>query len=135
MADSGRAGKKGKKGKRKPGGGARKRRRPPRKPGGSGGEREANLIKALNHPLRRRILRLLHETGERSSPARMREKLGGELSCVSYHVTVLVRFGALKGAGEEQVRGAIEHFYTSEVADNPAVEALLEATEESDREK
>jgi len=135
LTDSGGAGKKGKRSKRKPGKGSPRKRKSAKKSGDPGGWRSADLISALNHPLRRRILRSLHESGERSSPARLRERLGAELSCVSYHVTVLVGFGVLKSAGEQPVRGAIEHFYVSQVADDPAIKALLESTKESDEEK
>lgn len=134
MADSGGARKKGKKGKRKPTGGSRKRKAP-RKRRDSEGERYANLISALNHPLRRRILRSLRETEGRSSPARLRERLGGELSSVSYHVTVLVGLGVLRSDGDQQVRGAIEHFYVSQIEDDAAIMALLESTRKSDEEK
>lgn len=132
--DSEGAGKKGKRGKRKRSEGSRKRKAP-RKRKDSDGKRQANLISALNHPLRRRILRSLLETEGRNSPARLRERLGGELSSVSYHVTVLVGLGALKRAGRQQVRGAVEHFYVSQIEDDPAILALLESTRESDEEK
>ena len=43
-------------------------------------------------------------------------------------------FEALEPTGEQQVRGAIEHFYASTVEDDPPIETLLEETREADEE-
>jgi len=85
--------------------------------------------------LRRQILRLLHLSEDSSSPARLAEGLDEELSSVSYHVQVLKGFEAVKKVDERPVRGAIEHFYVSCVADDAKILALLDATKESDEEK
>lgn len=124
MADSD-SGQKGDPGKRRA---SRRRKR-------SESEQQTDLIRALNHTMRRRILRLLNEATDPSSPARLAKGLGAPLSNVSYHVRILEGFGALKKVGEGQVRGAIEHFYASQVGDNPSVIALLEATKDSDEAK
>ncbi|HSS04966.1 MAG TPA: helix-turn-helix domain-containing protein [Solirubrobacterales bacterium] len=99
---------------------------------GPDGDRQANLICALNHRLRRRLLRLLQASGGPCSPARLAETLDESLSNVSYHIKVLVGFEAVKRAGEEQVRGTIEHFYLPTVGDNAPIQALLEETRGSD---
>jgi DNA-binding transcriptional ArsR family regulator len=95
-------------------------------------ERQAMLIGALNHQLRRRILRVLHAGDEPRSPVQLAKELEEPLSTVSYHVTVLIGFCALEPAGERQVRGTVEHFYASTVAAEANLTAMLEATAEAD---
>lgn len=99
---------------------------------GKGDANQAQLIRALNHDLRRRILRLLHETEEPQSPVRIARQLRISLSNVGYHVTVLHRLGAIVKVDQRQVRGAVEHFYISTVRDNAPIQALLEGTRELD---
>lgn len=41
-------------------------------------------------------------------------------------------YGVVTPVAERQVRGAIEHFYASRVAENAIVEELLEETKEVD---
>lgn len=91
-----------------------------------------DLITALNHRTRRRMLRLLHADEEPLSPARMAERLDRSMSSVSYHITVLRGYRAIDLVGEQQVRGAIEHFYVSKVADDPTVLRVLKETEAED---
>jgi predicted ArsR family transcriptional regulator len=45
------------------------------------------------------------------SPKELSQELQAPLSTVNYHVTELRKSGLLEIVGEEQVRGAIEHFY------------------------
>ena len=68
------------------------------------------LITALGHPLRRRILREMALT-ERSSPRELAETLSEPLSNVSYHVRVLADCEALELVGTRPVRGSTQHFY------------------------
>lgn len=112
--------------------------------GGSNGGKpyvEEDLLKALVHPLRRQILRLLHSPGKSASPAQLERELelGGpaakELSSVSYHVTVLSGYKVLRRTGKRQVRGAMEHFYASRVEDVPWLRGVLSRTQESDEKK
>src|SRR6476646_12163956 len=76
---------------------------------------EADLIRGLNHPLRRQALRLLHRTKRPISPAQIETelKLGREpkeqLSQIGYHITTLASYGLIYKVGEQQVRGAMEH--------------------------
>lgn len=68
-----------------------------------------NRIKAMSHPLRAAILRIL---GERmASPAEMARELDEELSNVSYHTKQLVEFECAELVHTRPVRGALEHFY------------------------
>jgi predicted transcriptional regulator len=45
------------------------------------------------------------------SPKELSQELQAPLSTVNYHVTELRKAGLIEIVGEEQVRGAIEHFY------------------------
>ncbi len=68
-----------------------------------------NRIKAMSHPLRAAILRILSE--RMASPAEMARELGAELSNVSYHAKQLVAFECAELVDIQVVRGALEHFY------------------------
>lgn len=68
-----------------------------------------NRIKAMSHPLRAAILRILAE--RTASPAEMARELEEELSNVSYHVKQLVEFECAELVSTRPVRGALEHFY------------------------
>ena len=68
-----------------------------------------NRIKAMSHPLRAAVLRILSERA--ASPAEMARELGAELSNVSYHAKQLVRFECAELVDIQVARGALEHFY------------------------
>lgn len=68
-----------------------------------------NRIKAMNHPLRARLLRILVE--RTSSPAEMARELDEDLSNVSYHTKQLVELECAELVSTRPVRGALEHFY------------------------
>jgi len=71
---------------------------------------KSNRIKAMEHPLRARILRTLVERGV-MSPAQLARDLGAELSDVSYHVRRLDELDCAELVELRPVRGAVEHFY------------------------
>jgi DNA-binding transcriptional ArsR family regulator len=68
-----------------------------------------NRIKAMSHPLRASILRILTE--RTASPAEMARELDEELSNVSYHTKQLVEVECAELVSTRPVRGALEHFY------------------------
>jgi hypothetical protein len=68
-----------------------------------------NRIKAMNHPLRATLLRILVE--RTSSPAEMARELEEDLSNVSYHTKQLVELECAELVSTRPVRGALEHFY------------------------
>jgi DNA-binding transcriptional ArsR family regulator len=68
-----------------------------------------NRVKAMGHPLRAAILRILAD--RTSSPAEMARELDEELSNVSYHTKQLVEFECAELVSTRPVRGALEHFY------------------------
>lgn len=70
---------------------------------------EAELLRALGHPLRIKILAL---TAERvMSPNAMARKIGDTVGNVGYHARVLRAAGLIELVDEKPVRGAVEHFY------------------------
>jgi DNA-binding transcriptional ArsR family regulator len=106
---------------------ARRRKKPD-------GRRRVNLLVAIAHPLRRRILRVLHDWGEPCTPAQIAEELGLPVDTVAYHAKVLWRLDAVEPAGEQQARSAVDPFYDTTIEDDPPIETLLEETREVDDE-
>lgn len=102
---------------------------------------EENLVRALNHQLRREILRRLHSSDHPLSPTQIERELelnsddGNPLSNVSYHTKVLAELGAVHMVDTRMVRGAQEHFYASRVSDTAWVLGLLSSTRKSDEAK
>jgi DNA-binding transcriptional ArsR family regulator len=68
-----------------------------------------NRIKAMGHPLRAAILRILAD--RTASPTEMARQLDEDLSNVSYHAKQLVEFECAELVSTRPVRGALEHFY------------------------
>jgi len=92
-----------------------------------GREMTPALIHALNHPARRQILRHLHERGE-SSPSEIADSVVFSLSGLSFHARVLSELEVIGCTRTQQGRGALEHFYTSNVAGSDLVAAILTET-------
>lgn len=70
------------------------------------------LARANTHPLRVSILEVLNlDGGRKLSPKDLSLELQAPLSTVNYHVTELRHSNLVKVVDEQQVRGAIEHFY------------------------
>lgn len=67
------------------------------------------LMKAMSHPLRAAILRILNE--RTASPAELARELDDHLHNVSYHTKRLEQLGCIELVKERHVRGAVEHFY------------------------
>ena len=92
-----------------------------------------DLLVALRHPLRRRILRAM--AGEDAlSPRELAATLRAPLSNVAYHVRVLADCAAVVLVRTQPVRGSMQHFYL------PAVEApwarqILDLGEREDGER
>lgn len=71
------------------------------------------VIIALNHPLRREILRRIENaTNGGLSPNMLAEDIPAPLGNVAYHVRCLKQAGVLKLSKRVPRRGAVEHFYT-----------------------
>ncbi len=74
---------------------------------------ESQLIKAIAHPLRHRILVALNERV--ASPSELADQLDEPLGNVSYHTKVLLESGAIELVRTRQVRGATQHYYKGSV--------------------
>lgn len=75
-------------------------------------ERNDAVMQALNHRIRRQILRAMTDhTDGGVSPTQLAERLQLPLSTVSYHTRLLVESGILKAVRTLPRRGAVEHFY------------------------
>jgi DNA-binding transcriptional ArsR family regulator len=72
---------------------------------------DQNLVKALGHPLRVRILELLQ--GRSASPVALSKELGESLGVVSYHTNALLHCGCIEQTRTRPRRGTIEHFFTA----------------------
>lgn len=78
------------------------------------------LARANTHPLRVSILEVLSIDGGRTlSPKDLSLELQSPLSTVNYHVTELRHSNLVKVVDEQQVRGAIEHFYRPIESEKP----------------
>jgi DNA-binding transcriptional ArsR family regulator len=89
-----------------------------------------DLLIALRHPLRRRILRRMDDRDE-ISPRELSRGLDEPLSNVSYHVRVLVDCGAVSLVDTTPVRGSMQHFYRSAI-DAPWARQVLGFSEAED---
>jgi DNA-binding transcriptional ArsR family regulator len=92
----------------------------------------------LNHVVRRRILRALHERPDcEGNPAGLagNELVEETVSCVSYHLGVLLRCSMVQLARVEPVRGSVRHTYASVVYGETTVLSVLTQTEELDAPK
>lgn len=89
-----------------------------------------DLLTALRHPLRRRILRRM-DADEAISPRELSRQLHEPLSNVSYHVRVLVDCAAVTLVDAQPVRGSMQHFYCSSI-DAPWARQVLGISEAED---
>ena len=93
------------------------------------------VFSALNHPLRRAILRIFAKRSKQEpiSPKDVADQLGLILSNVSYHIRFLMEAGALTLVNTEQVRGSVRHLYEAGASlAERWVRDLLDLTEEQD---
>jgi DNA-binding transcriptional ArsR family regulator len=70
---------------------------------------DTRVAKALSHPLRPQILRIVSERV--ASPNEIAQELGEPLGNVSYHTRFLRDLGFVELVRTEPRRGAVEHFY------------------------
>lgn len=90
------------------------------------------LLEALNHPVRRQLLRLLQERRIAQSPLEMSQGIAFRLTNIAYHARVLSDLAVVRLVRTRQVRGSTQHFYASKVAKNELVAAILASTEKAD---
>lgn len=95
------------------------------------------LISALNHPLRRRILRaFLDGEFEAASSTQLAAAIGLPLGNIAYHVKTLAQQGLLELTRREKVRGAEERFYVIRLDDRAdCIRSVLESCRSADEER
>lgn len=76
---------------------------------GHEGEIDQQMVRALAHPLRVEILRLLEEGP--SGPKRLSDRIGEPLGNVSYHTKVLHKCDCIELVETTPQGGAVEHIY------------------------
>jgi DNA-binding transcriptional ArsR family regulator len=72
---------------------------------------DQNLVRALGHPMRVRILEALQ--GRTASPTELAREMGESLGVVSYHANALLEVDCIEQVRTQPKRGTIEHFYTA----------------------
>jgi DNA-binding transcriptional ArsR family regulator len=71
---------------------------------------DQNLVRALAHPMRVRILEALQ--GRTASPTELSREFRESLGVVSYHANALLEVDCIELVSTRPRRGTIEHFYT-----------------------
>jgi DNA-binding transcriptional ArsR family regulator len=72
---------------------------------------DQNLVRALGHPMRVRILEAIQ--GRTASPTELAREFRESLGVVSYHVNALLDVDCIEQVRTRPKRGTIEHFYTA----------------------
>jgi DNA-binding transcriptional ArsR family regulator len=72
---------------------------------------DQNLVRALAHPTRVRILEALQ--GRTASPTELAREFHESLGVVSYHANALLEVDCIEQVSTRPKRGTIEHFYTA----------------------
>jgi DNA-binding transcriptional ArsR family regulator len=80
-------------------------------------------MRALGHPLRQDLLKEMYGK-EEVSPRELSQRMGAQLSTVSYHVRVLAECEAISPVRTRPVRGSMQHFYRFAIEARWAYEAL-----------
>jgi DNA-binding transcriptional ArsR family regulator len=93
---------------------------------------QGQVILAIAHPLRRRMLRMMVKREEPLSPAQIAEEFGLPVGTIAYHAKVLWHFEAVEPIREPEARGVAEHLYEATIENAPPIETLLEETREAD---
>jgi DNA-binding transcriptional ArsR family regulator len=74
---------------------------------------DPQLIKAISHPLRHRLLLLLNDRV--ASPKELAVELDQPIGRVSHHIRTLAALGAIELVDTRPRRGAVEHFYRATI--------------------
>jgi DNA-binding transcriptional ArsR family regulator len=82
------------------------------------------IAKALSHPLRRQVLKLLRDSTESRSPNELAQQLAEQLTNMSYHVRQLAELDMIVLDTTEPKRGALEHFYRLSQVGRDALDVL-----------
>lgn len=99
---------------------------------GKGIRVSAEVLKALNHEIRREALRLLHLRGGAASAVQLSQSIAVPTTTISYHLKVLDDAGIVALVDERRFKGFSEKFFTSTVADNALIVSVLHESEDDD---
>jgi DNA-binding transcriptional ArsR family regulator len=125
MGSVGRGEKKGRQGNAHQG----KEERPSTKRLGARQRKDDDLVRALDHRLRREIMRLLHASETPLGTHEIAEGLGEGLGRTRHHMQVLRHRGLVALVGAD---GDCEAFYVSRIKDQAAVTIFLEQADKTD---
>jgi DNA-binding transcriptional ArsR family regulator len=75
----------------------------------SGREIDIRIPKAVSHPVRVKVLRILNT--RIASPSEIAEEMDLPVANIAYHVRTLLQLQCIEEVYVRQVRGALEHFY------------------------
>lgn len=90
------------------------------------------MRQALNHPLRRQIVRVLNDSSARTA-GELRERLPVDnLAALHYHALVLEQAEVIRGSELWKEVDVPTRSYVTEVATDAAVASLLKATQPLD---
>jgi DNA-binding transcriptional ArsR family regulator len=85
--------------------------------------------RALEHPIRRQLLRCLNRTHEAQTLADLGECVPDVgISTISYHILVLQQCGFVSVSPELPRPGRVGHSFSSNIADDRVVTVALDAT-------
>jgi DNA-binding transcriptional ArsR family regulator len=87
---------------------------------------------ALEHTVRRRILRRLHRNETPQTPVDLATRENCPLSSISYHARVLTSCGLISSTTSRRVRGNMQPWLVSAVREDRGICSLLAATEAGD---
>jgi DNA-binding transcriptional ArsR family regulator len=88
---------------------------------------ERELARAIDHPLRRELLKLLVEQSQKLSSRTLAQLTEQPLSIVSYHVRVLECHEAVEPVADEPIMGSANRYYepTEIVTETPWLLAAI----------
>lgn len=91
------------------------------------------FISALNSPVRREVLRVMHRHPSRLNATQISRKMRTvSSSLASHHLDALLKGELVRFVGSNPKRGGLEKFFVSEVADHAQVMRILADTEGAD---
>jgi predicted transcriptional regulator len=95
-------------------------------------ERAARVVKAMGHPLRARVLTLVHESGPISRISIAQDHGLGDFGNISYHVGVLEQLDAVELTDTRAKKGSVEYLYDTTPFGEEVVRELTDSGGEPD---
>ncbi len=79
-----------------------------------GGRAQQELVRALSHPIRMKILEKLQ--GRVASPSELSQELNQRVVVIAYHAHTLLKCGCVELVHTEPRRGSVENFFGISIA-------------------